>query len=69
MGTCGTEQATITNSINTTCMNISRESEDNNETTESDDYYKLNEIKEYKVTKKELNSSIYSKFQWLKAQT
>ncbi len=64
MGTCGTEQATITNSINTTCMNISLESEDNNETTEYDEYFKINEIKEYKPTEKELKSSMYSKFKF-----
>ena len=71
MGACGTEEAAITNSIITTCMNISeenRESEDNNEetesTTESYEYFKMNEIKEYKVKEKELNSSDYYKFRF-----
>ena len=71
MGTCGTEEAAITNSIITTCMDISeenRESEDNNEetesTTESYEYFKMNEIKEYKVKEKELNSSDYNKFRF-----
>ena len=71
MGTCGTEEAAITNSIITTCMDISeedRESEDNNEetesTTESYEYFKMNEIKEYKEKEKELNSSDYNKFRF-----
>ena len=71
MGTCGTEEAAITNSIITTCMDISeeyRENEDNNEetefTTESYEYFKMNEIKEYKVKEKELNSSDYNKFRF-----
>ena len=71
MGTCGTEQAAITNSIITTCIDISeenRESEVNNEetesTTESYEYFKMNEIKEYKVKEKELNSSDYNKFRF-----
>ena len=71
MGTCGTEEAAITNSIITTCIDISeenRESEDNNEetesTTESYEYFKMNEIKEYKVKEKELNSSDYNKFRF-----
>ena len=71
MGTCGTEEAAITNSIITTCIDISeenRESEDNNEetesTTESYEYFKMNEIKEYKVKEKELNSSDYHKFRF-----
>ena len=71
MGTCGTEEAAITNSIITTCMDISeeyRENEDNNEetesTTESYEYFKMNEIKEYKVKEKELNSSAHNKFRF-----
>ena len=71
MGTCGTEEAAITNSIITTCIDISeenRESEDNNEetesTTESYEYFKMNEIKEYKVKEKELNSSDIHKFRF-----
>ena len=71
MGTCGTEEAAITNSIITTCIDIieeNRESEDNNEetesTTESYEYFKMNEIKEYKVKEKELNSSDYNKFRF-----
>ena len=71
MGTCGTEEAAITNSIITTCIDISeenRESEVNNEetesTTESYEYFKMNEIKEYKVKEKELNSSDYHKFRF-----
>ncbi len=71
MGTCGTEEAAITNSIITTCMDISeeyRENEDNNEetesTTESYEYFKMNEIKEYKVKEKELNSSDIHKFRF-----
>ena len=71
MGTCGTEEAAITNSIITTCIDISeenRESEVNNEetesTTESYEYFKMNEIKEYKVKEKELNSSDYNKFRF-----
>ena len=67
MGTCGSDAATITDSVNATRIDISQDNEDNedmNETTETDKFFNINEIKVYKVTEKDLKSSIYSKFMW-----
>ena len=64
MGACGNEKATITDSVNANSINISQDNEDMNETTETDKFFNINEIKVYKVTEKDLKSSIYSKFTW-----
>ena len=67
MGCCGTEKATLTNSINqinsVNETNI-QEDETMNETKAEEIMHKINEIKEYKVSEKDLNSSFYNKFQW-----
>ena len=64
MGACGNDKATITDSVNTNNINISQDNEDMNETTETDKFFNINEIKVYKVTEKDLKSSTYSKFLW-----
>ena len=67
MGCCGTEKATLTNSINqinsVNETNI-QEDETMNETKAEEIMHKINEIKEYKVSEKDLNSSFYNKFLW-----
>ena len=64
MGACGNDKTTITDSVNANSINISQDNEDMNETTETDKFFNINEIKEYKVTEKDLKSSTYSKFLW-----
>ena len=67
MGCCGTEKATLTNSINqinsVNETNI-QEDETMNETKAEEIMHKINEIKEYKISEKDLNSSFYNKFLW-----